>query len=457
MKKLSFIFLSAYSNLLYAQIDDIVDTAVDSTYVEYYETAEEAANVAALKAANDASDYTSDGAYKIPDQDLDKFNFEKGKPVFIVVNIQHSIPNDSLLAVREVKELEKNFRQLNAKFVIIHKNAVLNFKNRNEDEYRFDDYNTQYQSVIFWDGKTDSDVYQLETIIQSSEAYSPQLGTNKNSSYVDEFLDKKEKLNDFRTDQITPKSVEVSKKYISNMFLAEVYYLKNEENFFPIDFKGVKKLTVKSNYKKFKNPVNEAVFDQKGNPVHLVLQSDDSDGKKIDIVFAYENEVLKFMNSSFKDSEGEYVDTEEFFYQDGNLYEPISYEGSFSRHYINENGFLLSHSYLFDDYRFFIMEDELTFKGKTLSYRDFGNLNNFEYTLNNLENFFPIKAKYRDGETYEIKKISSKEFQMKDEYSSTKIHLNDKGLISKVIMENLELEGESKPMDLIFEYFYEYY
>lgn len=450
MKKLSFLLLFilyASSNLLWAQSDEVA-IEVDSTYVDLMDAA---------TAVVDASDFTSDGAYKMPEQDLDKFNFEKGKPVFVVVNIQHSIPNDSLLAVRELKELEKNFKQLNAKFVRIHSNAVLNFQNQNQEEYRFDDYNTQYQAVIFWDGRPESDVYQLEAIIQSSEAYSPQLGTNKNSSYVDEFLDKKEKLTDFRTDQITPKSIEISKKYISHLFLSEVYYLKNEENFFPVDFKGVKKLTVKSNYKKFKNPVNEAVFDQKGNPVHLILQSDDSDGKKIDIVFVYENEVLKFLNSSFKDSEGEYVDAEEFFYQDGNLYEPFNYEGSFSRHYLNENGFLLSHSYIFDEYRFLIMEDELTFKDKTLSYRDFGSLNNFDYTLNSLDNFFPVKVKYRNGEISEIKKISSKEFQMKDEYSSTKVYLNDKGQIAKVVMENMEMEEESKPMDLIFEYFYEYY
>lgn len=241
------------------------------------------------------------------------------------------------------------------------------------------------------------------------------------------------------------------------MFLAEVYYLKNEEHFFTADFKGVKKLSVKSNYKQFKNPVNEAEFDTNGNPVKLILQSDDSDGKKINIQFSYLSGALKKMVSSFSDEEGDYKNEEELYYQDGNLYEPFSDDGSYSKHFLNENGFLLSHSYFFDEYRYFTMEDELTFKGKTLSYRDYGNLNNRDYTINSLQNFFPVKIAVRDEHFYEIQKKSANEFLITSDESITRVSLNEKGLISKVIMENLEMEDESKPMDLIFEYFYEYY
>lgn len=451
MKTYSLLFFLIFignSFFSFAQTDE---AAVDSTYVEIHDLA--AAEVVAI----DAAGYDIDGSYGIPDDELEKFNFKKGRPVFVVINVQHSIPNDSLLAVRELNELKKNFAHLKANFFIVHNNSMLNFQNDSRQEYRLDDYNSQYQSVIFWDGKSSSDIYQFESIIQSSEAYSPQLDVHKTSSYVTEFNRKKEELSKYKNEIINQNSAVVSKKYISNMFLAEVYYLKNEEHFFTADFKGVKKLSVKSNYKQFKNPVNEAEFDTNGNPVKLILQSDDSDGKKINIQFSYLSGALKKMVSSFSDEEGDYKNEEELYYQDGNLYEPFSDDGSYSKHFLNENGFLLSHSYFFDEYRYFTMEDELTFKGKTLSYRDYGNLNNRDYTINSLQNFFPVKIAVRDEHFYEIQKKSANEFLITSDESITRVSLNEKGLISKVIMENLEMEDESKPMDLIFEYFYEYY
>lgn len=404
----------------------------------------------------DDADYTSDGSYKMPDDELSKYGFKKGTPVFVVVNVQHSIPNDSLLAIRELRELQKNFEYLGADFLTVHKNAVLNFENRDNYEIRLDEYNSQYQSVIFWNGKSDSDVYLFESIIQSSEAYSPQLNVDKTSSYVDEFLRKKEELLKFKNETINQNSVAASQKYISNLFLGEVYYLKNDEHFFPADFKGVKKLTVKSNYTGFTNPVNEAEFDQNGNPTKLILQSDDSDRKKINIQFSYLNGALKKIISTYSDEDGENIHKREFYYQDATMYKSMD-DNAFSKYFINENGFLLSHSYYFYEYKFLNIEDELTFKGKTLSYKDYGNLNNREYTLNSPTDFFPVKVNLRNEYFYEIKRITKNEFLIDSDDSKTRIFLNEKGKISKIIMENLELEGESKRRDLIFEYFYEYY
>lgn len=447
MKFYRFLFLLILfgnSFILFAQTTDI---AVDSIDVDAYDVMEPV----------EFPDFASeDGYYAIPEEDLQKYNFEKGKPVFIVVNIQHSNPNDSLLAVRELKELQKNFKEMNAKFVGIHNNSVVKFENKAKEEYRFDNYNEQYQSVVFWDGKAGSDVYEFKSIIQASEAYSPQLNLNKTSSYADEFFKKKEELWKFKNETINQNSKAVSQKYISNLFLSNVYNLKNDEHFFSADFKGVKRLTVKSNYKKFKNPVNEAEFDKDGNPTKLILQSDDSDGKKINIEFSYLSGALKKMVSKFSDEDGMYSSTDEYFYQDGTMFEN-SDEDSFNKYHINENGFLLSHSYYFDENRFFNIEDELSFKGKMLSYRDYGNLNNLDYTINSLQDYFPVKVKLREDLFYEIKKISQNEFSITSDYSTTKVLLNEKGKISKVIMENLELEGESKAKDLIFEYFYEYY
>ncbi|SMC32758.1 hypothetical protein [Moheibacter sediminis] len=429
----------------------IADPVVDSAYVDANDLIEAAEAVAV-----DAADYTIDGSYGMPQDELEKFNFKKGEPVFVIVNVQHSIPNDSLLAVRELHELKKNFAHLKANFFIVHKNAVLDFQNDSQQEYRLDDYNTQYQSVIFWDGKANSDVYQFESIIQSSEAYSPQLGIDKTSSYVAEFNQKKKELSKYKNETVNQNSAATSKKYISNLFLAEVYYLKNEEHFFTADFKGVKKLTVKSNYKKFKNPVNEAEFDLNGNPTKLILQSDDIDGKKIHLEFSYLSGALKKLVSTYAGEDGKSRNQGEFYYQDGNMYDVHS-EESLTKYHLNENGFLLNHGYYFDESRYFILEDHLTFKGKILSYRDYGNLNNRDYTINSLQNFFPVKIAVRNEHFYEIQKKSANEFLINSDESTTKVLLNEKGLISKVIMENLEMDRESKPMDLIFEYFYEYY
>lgn len=442
---LSLILLLCANSFLFAQVDEVA-VETDSAYVDISDAATAVEMVGGY-------DYTTDGSYSMPDDELEKFNFKKGKPVFVVVNVQHSRPNDSLLAVREMKELQKNFKHLKADFFIVHDNSVLKFENHDQYEIRFDDYNSQYQSVIFWDGKTDSDIFQMQGMVKSSEGYSEILGVNKTSSYIEEFNRKKAELSKFKNEIVNQKSAAVSQKYISHLFLSEVYYLKNEENFFPVNFKGVKKLTVKSNYKQFKNPVNEAEFDTNGNPTKLILQSDDSDGKKIKIQFSYLSGALKKMVSSFSDEDGDYKNEEEFYYQDGNLYETFSDNGSFSKHYIDENGFLLSHSYFYDEYRYFIMEDDLSFNGKTLSYRDYGNLNDRDYTINSLENFFPVKVKIRGDNYDDIVKISSNEYKN----SEARILIDNSGRIIKVIMENLEMEDEPKPMDLIFEYFYEYY
>lgn len=451
-----FIILFLISNASFAQIDEVA-IAVDSTYVDISDAATPVDRVS-LDGVYPVGDYayTTDDSYSMPGDDLAKYDFKKGKPVFVVVNVQHSTPNDSLLAVRELNELKKNFAHLKADFSIIHNNAVLNFQNDSQQEYRLDDYNTQYQSVIFWDGKSNSEVCQFESIIKSSEAYSPQLNVDKISSYVDEFFRKKEELSKYKNETINHNSRTISQKYISHLFLSEVYHLKNEENFFPTNFKGVKKLSVKTNYKKIKNPVNEAEFDPNGNPTKLILQSDDSDGKKVNIQFSYLSDALKKVVSTYIGENGEGRNQGEFYYQDGNIFDAHS-EESFTKYYLNENGFLLKHSYYFDEYRYFIIEDELTFKGKTLSYSDYGDLNNREYLLNSLKDYFPVKINVRNEHFYEIQKKSASEFLITSEESYTRVFFNEKGLISKVIMENLELEGESKPMDLIFEYFYEYY
>lgn len=437
------------SNSLFAQVDEAA-VAIDSTYADLSDVAD------AVYPVGDNA-YTTTNSYSMPDDELAKYSFKKGTPIFIIVNVEHSNPNDSLLAIRELRELQKNFEYLKADFLPLHRNAVLTFENRNNFELRLDDYNTQYKSVIFWDGKTDSDIYQVEPIFKSSEAYSEQLGMNKTSSYVDEFFKKKEELSQFKNEAINQQSAAVSKKYISNLFLSEVYFLKNEEHFFQLDFKGVKKLTVNSNVKKFKNPFHEADFDTNGNPIKMILHSDDIDGKKMNLSFTYLSESLKKIVSTYADDHSDYRNEQKFLYQSGNLYEVFYDDSSFTKHYLNENGFLLNHSYYFDESRYFIIEDELTQKGKTLSYRDYGNLNNREYTLNSLTDYFPVKVNVRNEFFYEIKRISKNEFQIKSDDSSTRIYLDEKGKISKVILENIELDGESKPKDLIFEYVYEYY
>ena len=40
-----------------------------------------------------------------------------GKPIFVVVYINNSTPNDSLVAVREYNELQKNFKDSNVYFL----------------------------------------------------------------------------------------------------------------------------------------------------------------------------------------------------------------------------------------------------------------------------------------------------------------------------------------------------
>src|SRR6187551_1182470 len=61
------------------------------------------------------------------DEGCIEVSINNGKPVFVVVYINNSTPNDSLIAVREFNELKKNFKE--ASFYFLRKKGKIKLNN----------------------------------------------------------------------------------------------------------------------------------------------------------------------------------------------------------------------------------------------------------------------------------------------------------------------------------------
>ena len=185
------------------------------------------------------------------------YTYKAGRPVFIVLNIQASIPNDDFLAKREQEELKNNF---NIHVDCITQTTEIKFLNRFKTVLKYS-YEDSPQKVIYWSGKFEEKPIIYEHILQSSAYFSDILNLDVRSSYIEEF---NQKLASFTTDFIdtpTENSLPVSNRFVQNVITQILYHLQEESIFFNLNFKNVKRVTYKTNFDIDNDRLKEILFD----------------------------------------------------------------------------------------------------------------------------------------------------------------------------------------------------
>ncbi|WP_296146438.1 hypothetical protein [uncultured Flavobacterium sp.] len=383
-----------------------------------------------------------------------------GKPVFIVVYISNSIPNDSLIAVREFNELKKNFKGSN--FYFLQTKGKIKFSNSNKEVLDFDEVNSSYEKIIYWNGKKESDFIEYDKIVQSSEYFSEVLNVSKTSSYIDDY---NAKINDFRSQLVwepNEKSKELSDKYLKNKLFEQLKAFEDFSDFLNLDFKGVKKLVVNSNLSK-KNPWQEIYFNKDGLPTKAIVTSDDSDGNKGTINYEYKDNLLSKITVSYKSQDGEvYEYSTDIYYSGQNL---IASGDSRLIFYSTNSGFLTYKSYYMNEmnYEFLIDTYELI-KGKELVYTESSKLNNAAMSFNSKENFLPVvytlrpEAKNDKHVSVLTKKDDLNYAVTRENVAYIKIKYLNKNLVSEVLLIDPDDISRNKKMNQYkFDFKYEYY
>lgn len=393
------------------------------------------------------------------DDNCKELTISEGKPIFIVVCINNGFPNDSLIAVREFKELKKNF--IGSNFYLLEKKGKLKFKNLTKQILSYDEVNDSYEKIIYWDGKKGSEAVEYDNLIRSSEYFSEILDEDKTSSYIQDYNNK---INDFNEKLIwspNENSRKLSDKYIKNILFNQLYLSGDYSDFLNFDLKGVKKLVVNSNLEGTKNPWQEISFNKEGLPTSATVTSDDSDGKKSKITYLYKDNLLSKVTVSYENYEGEvYEYFTDIYYSDGNLIVADDLRVIF---YSLKSDFLVYKSYYMSERTYDFLIDTYDFiAANKLKYTENNHLNNRILEFNSKENFFPITDVLRpdsDNYTSVLTKINDLNFDVtRKNVTFKKIKYLNKGLISEVLL--IDPDDISRDKDLKqykFEYKYEYY
>jgi hypothetical protein len=299
--------------------------------------------------------------------------FKQGKPVFIVMYISQQIPPDSLVAVRELKELKKNYSNLNANFYYVWQNGKLNFEDSAQTTIDVTEYNDSFEKVIYWSGKVKDNVYERNGDIVESTEYFDEIINKRESSYIDAYYKKVDSIKDFynglEKDLVAAKKS--SDALLKNMILEELFHLKKWSNYLPFNFKGIKKITINSNMPGYSNPYHDLFFNEKALLVKGIIQSDDSDKKKVDIVFAYQNEMLSNYYFQYKDTKYNTFQKKQFDFEYFGKY--IVNKKIEDVYNYSQDGFLLKNSYNFSERNYFLSETIDTYKNNVYTYHNFNN------------------------------------------------------------------------------------
>lgn len=337
--------------------------------------------------------------------------FKEGKPVFIVLNIQTSNPNLSIIAKREVEELKKNFGSIKPEVLLVEQYTMFNFENKAKTKMKFNKVNEDYQMVLFWDGKNKSVPIQHNKIVKSSEAFSSKLGKEQESAYVQEYQDiKKEFANHFK-EEINSKSQEISnlvtKEFIKNLLLKDDQF----SALFPMDFNGLKKLTLTSNIPGYKNPYAELWLDSNGLPNKLLIHTNDKNPYKSEFYFCYDKGLLKEIEMKTDESADKFRKIKEYKYKGDKMYTVD--KSSVTEYYAKDN-FLCSKTSFFNDDLFTEHVSELKLEGSVLKYQDFNQKNSYFLKLNSKTDFFPATGQLRNVKI-KLDRIDANTIELLDE------------------------------------------
>ncbi|GGE98022.1 hypothetical protein GCM10010984_14490 [Chishuiella changwenlii] len=376
--------------------------------------------------------------------DLRNLNYKAGEPVFIVINVESSVPNEDFLAQREQEELKSNF---GIKTDFINYTADIKFYNRFKTVLKFS-YEDSPKQVIYWSGKMDDKPIVYDGLLKSSEYFSPYLKQNKYSSYIESFNKRKDILITDFVDNPTDKSIQISNRLVNKMLLQSLYNMKEESNFFEINFKNIKRVTYTSNFDIDNDKLKEVTFDKDGKPLRIVFEDLKDKNYYYQSSLVYEDNILRKIVS---ESTNDYHTEVPVFYQDDKLFTYDQY--SIKQYRLGENNFLLSEDYYYDDEKFYFLVNQVKVNNNVLRFIENDHMNDRTYSFKSLKDYFPIKIKIREDIDEEIKRVNDKLYKETSSSYEIEYHFTNNNLIDKIVY----IEKANPKQKRIINYIYEYY
>ncbi len=247
---------------------------------------------------------------------IDTLNFNSGKPQVFLIQIQSQ--NDGYTIAGndiEHKELLKNFNHNQVKINYITKQSYI----RLEDGQYIDvtDVNASYDAIVFWNGKSKSNLKTQEGSRLATEFVSEQLGQKKKSSYItNSELYKKEIAQLPKQDNFTEKSRKVMNRFLKNYSISEICTL-NHHLFFNLNQDKVKTITVyQVNPKGKKTKYEQIHLNELNHPIKVIRFDDDGKTVYYATEFKYENDILKSIKHDEREDFIRYNDDVLFFTSD---------------------------------------------------------------------------------------------------------------------------------------------
>ena len=377
-------------------------------------------------------------AYEVGKEPQDKVLISGGKPVFVIA-ISPNLASDSFVTEREKKELQKNFKSLQADVRIEYTDVII-FKNKNIRKFDFQKSNESLERVFYWDGKVDSEPVVYEGLMNATEFFAQELNLDVVSSYDIDFEKLKEEYLTPPEEKITKKSKEVSDFFLNKTVMSYLFYLeKGSENFYKMNFKGIKSIKVVPSINGKDVIPMEITFNEDGLPMNMNYTME----KNVkNFNFQYENGLIRNLGN---DSNLYYVDDKIIAIN----------EDSRTVYTVKDEDFLVSrYDTFFDDSRKMYWR-EIDVEGNLISYKEEGGGNDTTYKLASRKDIFPVVHRVAHSADKESV-VEKKGLEIIEKYlPDNKVFIwtfNEKGFIKKASFNDLR---DKEKLEIT--YLYEYY
>ena len=377
-------------------------------------------------------------AYEVGKEPQDKVLISGGKPVFVIA-ISPNLASDSFVTEREKKELQKNFKSLQADVRIEYTDVII-FKNKNIRKFDFQKSNKSLERVFYWDGKVDSEPVVYEGLMNATEFFAQELSLDAVSSYDIDFEKLKEEYLMPPEEKITKKSKEISDFFLNKMVMSDLFYLeKGSENFYKMNFKGIKSIKVVPSINGKDVIPMEITFNEDGLPMNMNYTME----KNVkNFNFQYENGLIRNLGN---DSNLYYVDDKIIAIN----------EDSRTVYTVKDEDFLVSrYDTFFDDNRKMYWR-EIDVEGNLISYKEEGGGNDTTYKLASRKDIFPVVHRVAHSADKESV-VEKKGLEIIEKYlPDNKVFIwtfNEKGFIKKASFNDLR---DKEKLEIT--YLYEYY
>lgn len=376
-------------------------------------------------------------AYEKGKEPKDKVLISGGKPVFVIA-ISPNAASDSFITDREKKELEQNFKNLQPDVKVEYTDVII-FKNKNIKKFDFQKLNDKLERIIYWDGKVESDPVVYDGLMNATEFFAQELDLDVVSSYNVDFEILKSDYLTPPEEKITKRSKEVSDFFLNKSVMSVLFYLeKGSENFYKMNFKGIK--SIKAVPSKLVDDVvpMEVIFNEDGLPIKMKYGA----GKKIksfDLI--YEDGLIR-----------NYLSDERLYFVDDKI---ITIDQDSRTVYARKDkDFLVSRYDTFLDDTKTVYWTQVDIVNNIISFKQEGGLNNTTYELASRKNIFPVIHRVAHSEKDNL--IEKKGLEIIETYHpDNKIFIwtiNEKGLIEK-----FSVNDQRAKEKIEITYLYEYY